>query len=75
MAIALDQQFKIEKKGIQEQRIPILVNILSKKPAICSYLIPICRVLRTLNNITLLLILLCPLISKIMQRSSNGLSV
>lgn len=31
MAVALDQQYKIEKKGIQEQRIPILVNIISKK--------------------------------------------
>ena len=27
MAIPLDQQFKIQKKGILEERIPALVNI------------------------------------------------
>jgi hypothetical protein len=30
MAVALDQQFKLEKKGIMEERIPILVNLKEK---------------------------------------------
>jgi hypothetical protein len=28
MAVPLDQQFRIEKKGIMEERIPVLVNFI-----------------------------------------------
>jgi hypothetical protein len=31
MSVPLDQQFKIEKKGIIEERIPVLVNFKNKK--------------------------------------------
>ena len=31
MAVALDQQFKIQKKGIIEERVPVLVNTYSIK--------------------------------------------
>ena len=31
MAMPLDQQFKIQKKGIMEERIPALVNIHARR--------------------------------------------